>query len=273
MQSYQISRGEVSDELAALRSECRATLTSPPDGMWEAFRAQAQPWIIRQQDQAVGFALVDEAQQLLQFYVQPPHLPAHLNLFAQLLEETKVKSGIVGTHQPIYLSTALHFVQYLQVHTYLFRELVAQVVDERKGELLEATPANLKQLVDFCHYSVGAPPEWLNTYLGGLISRQELFYLLLNDTIVGTCEVRKNSSVPTYADIGMIVSPDFRRQGYGTHLLGQAKRIAQQRSLIPICSCETGNHGSLRAIHANGFRSAHQLLSVSFSGQVVSAIH
>jgi len=47
--------------------------------------------------------------------------------------------------------------------------------------------------------------------------------------------------------------------------------MAQQLSIksnlsgrTPICSCEAGNIGSLKAIHKNGFRSIHQMLKLSF---------
>lgn len=265
MKEYELVKG---GDVAALRAECLASLTSSPDGMWQSFRDGATVWTIRHQQEAVGYALVDDAQQLLQFYLQPLYLPDRITLFAHLLEEAQVKAGIVGTHQPVFHSTALHFVQHLQVHTYLFREWVRVDVPARAGSLQEVSASELPQMVDFCRYSVGAPEDWLHAYWGGLIAEQELFCLRQKDKIVGTCEVRKSKTVPHCADIGMIISPDFRRQGYGTYLLSLAKGIALARSLQPICSCEKGNVGSLRAIEANGFRSIHSLLAINFTTQI-----
>ncbi|MEL7250492.1 MAG: GNAT family N-acetyltransferase [Bacteroidota bacterium] len=268
MEPYEIVKGGGTEDIVALRAECLASLTSPPDGMWQAFRAAAVVWTVRHQKKTIGYALVDEAQQLLQFYIQPLHLPDRLIIFSHLLEEAEVKAGIVGTHQPVFYSTALHFVQHLQVHTYLFRERLPKTVIPKAGKLKEVAKDELAQMVAFCHYSVGAPESWLQSYLGDLIGKRELFCLRLDGKIAGTCEVRKSEAAPDFADIGMIISPDFRRQGYGTYLLSSAKGIALQQGLQPICSCEKGNVGSLRAIETNGFRTTHSLLAVNFTTQI-----
>ena len=269
MEEYEIVKGDKT-EIAALRAECLTSLTSPPDGMWQSFRAVADIWTIWKEEHVVGYALVDQARQLLQFYLQTLYLPNRLLIFRQLLETAKVKTGIVGTHQPVFISTALHFVQHLQVHTYLFREVVASTVAMKTGGLVEISKSQLPQMVTFYHYSVGAPETWLQVYLGDLIDRRALFCLRRNNQIVGTCEVRKSDAMSSCADIGMIVAPDFRRQGYGTYLLSLAKDIALERGLQPICSCEKGNIGSLRSIEANGFRTTHQLLAINFTTQIKS---
>lgn len=224
----------------------------------------ATHWGIYQEGRLVGFGLVNDQAQLLQFYLDDDHLPDRLAVFSALLETAQVKSGIVGTHQPVFLSTALHFAKETTVHTYLFTEAREQATDEKEGALELCGAEDVEDVTDFCHYSLGAPKKWLRAYLGSLIQQDALFKLSLGETIIGTCEVRQSSALPGYADIGMIVSPDFRRQGYGTYLLGQAKTIAQQRAQKPICSCEASNTGSLKAIHANGFRSRYQLLLIDF---------
>jgi predicted acetyltransferase len=77
--------------------------------------------------------------------------------------------------------------------------------------------------------------------------------------------VRNSDTDDSIADIGMIVSPLYRKSGYGTFLLGKAKEIAIRIGKTPICSCEKDNLGSLKSIQKNGFRSIHQLLSVEFN--------
>jgi predicted acetyltransferase len=112
---------------------------------------------------------------------------------------------------------------------------------------------------------MGAPKGWLQGYLGGLVEKGEVFFLEQGDNIVGTCEVRKSTSAPAFADIGMAVSPDFRRQGYGTYMLNKAKAIAVEWGRHPICSCEKENVGSFKSISNCGFASKFQLLSITFN--------
>lgn len=264
--NYQLKHvDEPGEDFATLKQECLASLSAPPDGMWEAFRAAATHWGIYQADELVGFGLVDDQDQLIQFYLLGAYLPDRLSIFKMLLQQAAVSTGIVGTHQPVFLSTALHYAKEMAIHTYLFEHEVDQQPEAKEGQLQRCEPSHLEAVTEFCHYSLGAPKRWLRTYLGGLIKQGALYKLTQGNTIVGTCEVRDSAALPDRTDIGMIVSPDFRRQGYGAFLLGQAKSIAQSRSKAPICSCEANNVGSLKAIQTNGFRTKHQLLKIQFS--------
>ena len=96
------------------------------------------------------------------------------------------------------------------------------------------------------------------------MKKGEIFSLEDGDEIIGTCEVRKSITAPEFADIGMVVSPAYRRKGYGTYLLNRAKTIALEWGKTPICSCEKDNIGSVKSIHNCGFVSKYQLLSIDF---------
>ncbi|MEO1654313.1 MAG: GNAT family N-acetyltransferase, partial [Bacteroidota bacterium] len=176
----------------------------------------------------------------------------------------KIKKALVGTHNPQFLSLALHFVKELKIHTYLFRESLDVSVEEKKGAFSPANSIDLEQIVDFGQLSTEGNKEWLRGYFAKLIEKGALFQLIAKGQIIGTCEVRKSITHPAHADIGMIVSPEFRGQGYGTFLLNKAKTIAQEWGRIPICSCEKDNPASFQAISHCGFRSNFQLLEISF---------
>ncbi|MFT4537431.1 MAG: putative acetyltransferase [Saprospiraceae bacterium] len=177
----------------------------------------------------------------------------------------KISTGIVGTNNLSYLSIALNFVIELNVNTYLFRSNYEVNIEEKEGILKECQDEDIERIVNFYNYSIGAPKERLTGYIGGLIEKGEIFSFEKGDEIIGTCEVRKSTTAPAVADIGMVVSPDYRRKGYGTYLLYKAKTIALKWERIPICSCEKGNAGSVKSIHNCGFVSRYQLLSISFN--------
>lgn len=251
-------------DIAELKLEWLKSLTSPQDGMWESFRNSAVHWKIIYADQTIGYASVNHQNQLLQFYISPKYLSRGEEIFQDFIKENDIKNGIVGTNNPIYLSIASNFVQELKVHTYLFRQKNEVSISHKEGILRECQPENLESIINFCHHSIGAPKEWLKEYLENLTHKREIFILELEDQIIGTCEVRKSETATAFADIGMIVSPDHRRKGYGTFLLNQAAKIAQEWERTPICSCEKSNPGSLKSIHNCGFISIHRLLSVVF---------
>lgn len=252
------------DSLNDIKKEWINSLTAAQDGMWESFRNSAVNWSILYGNDIIGYAAIGDEKQLIQFYVSPKHLSEGEAIFTAFIHQMKIKTAIVGTNNLTFLSVALNFVKEINVNTYLFRSNYEVNISEKEGMLKVCKEKDLERTVHFCHYSMGAPKAWLNGYIGGLIERGELFSFEDQQTIIGTCEVRKSTTAPAYADIGMVISPDYRRRGYGTYLLHRAKKIALEWGKIPICSCEKTNIGSVKSIQHCGFISVHQLLAITF---------
>ncbi len=262
---YQIQKIETSNsELVELKNEWQSSLASPQDGMWESFRNSAVHWEIRKVDQMIGYACVNENNQLLQFYITPKHLSQGEFIFKEFIQGVKIEKGIVGTNNPTYLSIALNFANKLEVNTCLFSNRLERTIPKKDGTLKECQTEDIERIVDFCNYAMGAPKEWLTGYISNLVKKGEVYVLENNKTIIGTCEIRKSTTASDFADIGMIVSPDHRRKGYGTYLLDKAASISTEWDRQPICSCEKQNIGSLKSIQKCGFVSKHQLLSITF---------
>ena len=253
------------DELAELKTEWLQSLTSPQDGMWEFFRNSGIHWSIYVDTKMIGYASIGEENQLLQFYITPKCQERAKVIFRDFIDRMNIKNGLVGTNNLNFLSTAINFVKELNVHTCLFRDSYGVNIEAKGGVLRECQVSDLEKIVNFCHYSMGAPKDWLQGYIGELVNNKEIYFFEKEGAIIGTCEVRKSNSAKGFADIGMVVSPDFRLQGYGTYLLNRARPIALEGGNIPICSCEKDNIGSLKSIHNCGFTSNYQLLMIKFN--------
>lgn len=252
------------NELAQLKKEWLESLTSPQDDFWEHLRSNGIHWGITYLDKLIGYACVNRRNQLLQFYISPEYLPVGETIFKKFLELQNIEKGIVGTNNPIYLSLALHLVKELEINTYLFRKYHDVLIEKKEGNFKQCEIGDIDRLVDFQHYSTEADKDWATEYLGNLIEKKEVFILEQDAEIIGLCEVRKRTTAPAYADIGMVVSPDYRRKGYGTYLLNRAKEIAIERKKKPICSCDKNNIGSFKSITNCGFVSTHQLVEIVF---------
>lgn len=257
---------EVTDttSLDELRLHWRESLTGPQDGMWEIFRDTAEHWAFIDNHQIIGYACANEEHGLMQFYLSSEWQHERVEILQQFLKQEAIAKGIVGTNNPVFLSAALELMQSVEVDTYLFTDQHKVIGKEKPGDFVAAQKEDLDRLIDFYHQSIGAPKSWLRSYLDNHVEHGEIFYLKQGAVIIGACEVRKSDSNNSIADLGMVVSPDFRRQGYGTFLLGKAKGVARQWSRTSICSCEKDNIGSTKSIQQNGFRSRHQLLRVTF---------
>lgn len=261
-----ITSSKVTDtrSLTELRQHWRESLTGPQDGMWEIFRDTAEHWAFTAGDQVIGYACANEEHGLMQFYLSPTWQHKRVGTLKTFLKQEAIAKGIVGTNNPAFLSAALELMQSVKVDTYLFTDQTQALSEEKTGDFVAANGEDLDRLINFYHQSIGAPESWLRGYLGNHLERGELFFLKQGDSVIGACEVRKSDSNDGIADLGMVVSPSFRRQGYGTFLLGKAKTVAQAWGRASICSCEKDNVGSTRSIQKNGFRSTHQLLRVTF---------
>ncbi len=264
--NHNINFSEVNaiETLYPLKQAWLQSLHNAQDGMWETFRDQAEHWAIKDGQILVGYACIDNDHQLIQFYLSPSYHSNGAAIFQDFIQTAAIETGIVGTNNPIYLSLALNFVKNIRVHTYLFRDSAPVSIPEKEGILHLAQLADLDKIVEFYVHSIGAPKPWLNNYVGNRIQDGELFYFENHNTIIGTCEVRKSPTNPIVADIGMAIAPEFRKQGYGTYLLHQAKLIAQGLGKEPICSCEKENLGSFKSISNSGFISLSQLLEIEF---------
>ena len=152
----------------------------------------------------------------------------------------------------------------MNVDTYLFTNYLDSIIEENEKQVRPTESDELDKLVNFYHGSMDAPKEWLNSYLGNLNNKRELFVLEEGPEILGVCEVRRSESDSSIANIGMVVSTQHRRKGLGTYLLSKAKEIAISWDKQPICSCEKDNIGSLKSIQRSGFRSIHQMLYMEF---------
>lgn len=267
--STKIEFNKVSEKIALdpLKSEWRKSLTAPQDDMWEAFTDSAEHWEINFQTNRIGYACVNTENRLLQFYLVPEWMQEGNIIFKQFIDREKIKEAMIGTNNPHFFSLAVHFQKSIEIRFYLFSDFLQEKVSEKNGKLRPGKTEDLEDLAKFCNISTGAPTDWLKGYISNLINKQEYFVFEHDGKILGICEVRKSESNPKVANLGMIVSPDHRKNGLGTFLLGKAKEIALERKLQPICGCDKNNIGSLKSIHKNGFRNVNQMLLFKFDSE------
>jgi len=262
----QISFETVNDKtlISTFEAEWRNSLTFPNDDYWDWIIETSQYWALILNDKLVGYACVSKNNNLLQFYLTTEYAKFGKHIFELFIKEQAIKKGFVYTNNPVFLSTAMPFQHSVKVDGYLFKDVIDFPLKEKEGVFRQAEKDDLEALVDFSHIALQAPKDWLRNYIGNWIDREEFFILETEKGIIGTSEARTTSTNPNVASLGVVVSPNYRKQGYGTYLLGKAKVIAKSKNQQAICSCSNDNLGSLKAIENNGFRILHTSLCLSF---------
>lgn len=253
-------------EVDSLKKAHLLQLAAPMDGMWESFVGMGQHYAVDLQGQRIACFVVNAERKLLQFYAGD--LVDSRSLFAQIVQEQNVGGAVVATGDCLFLSHCMDHQRSVAVNALVYHgtEKSGLVCPEDRPEVSfrVAVQSELGKFVDFACYSLNADRGWLEGYYSERISRQELWGLWQEGSILGAGECRTSDSQPPFADLGMVVSKDHRRRGLATEILQRLLAHAKAEGLAPICSTERDNIGAQRAIEKAGMVACHRILDISF---------
>ncbi len=253
-----------------LKGEYLRSLSAPVDDMWES-RADSSPhWEMRLGGEPAGYYAANDEGSLLQFHVSPAFENHRRALFDHVIAQDGVTQAMVSTIDPSYLSLCLDAQKEVTVHTYMYEiDPEARPLHPRSEDLtfrqLEGPELDRTVLFqDACLESEVDLSQWLRDYSANLLEREGLFVLCRDDEWFGLGEYRCSRSQEGVVDLGMMVAPAHRREGWATDILTRlvARGTAEGRRVI--CSTEVGNVGAQEAIIRSGFHSRHRILHVSF---------
>lgn len=268
----EIRKLETTNTLSILKAEYFNQTTAPLDGMWHfGFVPMAQHFGFYEGEQLIGFCCLNTDGYLLQFYVSQQAITSADELFSLIIQNNsnaigKIAGAFVSSCDPTFLAMCLDHNSSTSVNALLYCGIKDNTTQDINLELKQASQDQLVRFVDFAINAIGAPKEWLKGYFGGLIAKQELFGYWKDDQLIATGECRKFAEHQTdYADLGVIVSTDFRGQGIATDVLRALIELTKSQELTPMCSTEKTNVGAQKAIAKAGLVSNHRLLQVTFS--------
>lgn len=251
------------DALKPLKDNYLEQATAPLDGMWLAgFVPASQHYGFYIDSERVGYCCVNDDGYILQFYVEESYQSEGPPLFKKLASNqlkivNEIHGAFTSTAEPHMLAYCFDVFTHVEVNALMY-----QSAEAKADSILPVEPIAL-QLVDSHHLNaavnfsvnaIGAPAEWLYGYYENLINRRELFGYWENDVLAATGERRLFDEYQTgYADLGVIVSPDFRGIGLATKVIAQLKSDATAEGKLPICSTERTNIAAQKAITKAGF--------------------
>ncbi|MDQ2715314.1 MAG: GNAT family N-acetyltransferase [Chloroflexota bacterium] len=259
---------EHSDAVEQMRDDYLRTLLAPMDGMWEsAVIAQATFWEIQHQGQHTGYFCTGSDYDLLRFYLVEDYQVRAQEIFRWVVSTHDIHYAIVSTIEPLYFSVCLDMQRGIALHSYLFRdharvELPAAL---SKSTFRKAEKSELDDIVRFYRANTEGPGDWIEAFLHKRITREELFVLYDQQTLVATGECIPSQKQAPYADLGMVVGQAYRGRGLGSSMLIHLKKHCYASGWQAICSCAAGNHASRKAIEKAGFISDQRMVKVLLS--------
>jgi len=257
-----------SEDVKSLKVKYLESLLAPIDGMWSTFVEMADHYAVKLGENIIGYCSINSEQKILQFYVEQDHD----DIYAQILKELDVKGAIVATNELQHLSLAMDHQASVVVNAHLFQ--CADDVELKEAIFSDGlifrnvNMAELQTAIDFAVEAIGAPEEWLHGYYSERINSGELIGLWNGEQLIATGECRPSANQKPYADLGMVVSADYRKKGLATEILREMLHDCRKRGLKPICSTECENIGARKAIANAGFTSQMRILDLSFGNSI-----
>ncbi len=241
------------------------------DGVWDlGVTTPAAHSEIRVAGEQAGYYAADQGGTLLQFYVRPAFEEQGRRLFDHVLARASLTQAVASTIDPSCMSYCLDRQQKVTVHTYLYETNTERSAFHPDADGLDfrlLTASELDRTVAFqqaCIQSQEDANAWAQDYSGNLIDRQELFVLCRDDDWLGVGELRRSDSQPGVTDLGMMVAPIHRGQGWATYILTLLRARCKAQGQRAICSTTVENVGAQIAIVRAGFVSRHRVVSVFF---------
>jgi GNAT superfamily N-acetyltransferase len=204
---------------------------------WHA-RGFTSSYLLRVDGEVVGYGSVggspgDPKDTLKEFFVRPDARRAALPLFRQLVKTSGARQVAAQTND-LLLSLMLYDCAVdLTSETILFADGATTVYPPPDVELRRIDDAERDRV--FAH-AVEPVGEW------GLERGGE---------IVATGGILRHYN-PPYGDIYMEVAAPHRRQGLGSYLVQELKRICYEASIIPAARCNQANVGSRLTLQRAG---------------------
>ena len=208
-------------------------------------RALADAYLILMNGRVAGYAAVGNTYpkgQLTEFYTLPPTRAALLPMLREVLAVSEATRIEAQTNIPWMLSLLYDCATNIRSEALLFEDVVTTHHLMPQAVFRPATPDDAHAIFEHYCEPVG---DWL---------------LLVEDVIVATGGFLSHYN-PPYGDIYMEVTESARRQGFGSYLVQELKRVSYEAGKKPAARCNDPSDGiSRRTLQKAGMLVCGRLL-------------
>lgn len=207
-------------------------------------RRLADPYLILMNGRLAGYAAVGNKypkDRLTEFYVLPQMRPFALAMFREVLGVSQAAEIEAQTNIPLMLLMLYDCATNITGGPLLFEDAFKTNLLCPDAVFRQATPEDAAAIFPHADEPVG---DWV---------------LVANSIIVATGGFLSHYN-PPYGDIYMEVSEPARRQGFGSFLVQELKRICYEAGKKPAARCDPTNVASRRTLQKAGFLPCGRLL-------------
>lgn len=250
------------DAVHDLRMERLAQLCEPQEYFMEEQVAKSKPFMILEDGSLTGYALVADGSTLVEFYCTEMAVFPRRNLLEQAVRELNIKKAFCQSFDHHFLSAALLLKPKVDATGILFRKFDPFKYWNTAPKGLEYATATKKdyELIRGINDDFFTSDEEIRD----MISRKMLTVFYSNKRLVGCGNMLQAIPGTNVRDIGMMVAPAFRRQGFGAYIAYRMASECIEAGLRPVAGCALDNTGSWKSLESAGFISRYLWLELMF---------
>lgn len=207
-------------------------------------RGLADAYLIEVNGRVGGYGAVAnkyDKGRLIEFYALPAFRPIALPMIRKLLAESNATHLEAQTNAPLMLLMLHDCATKITAEKVLFHDSFVTNFACSKGVFRQSTPADAAST--FSHQNE-PPGEWIIEADGSVVATGGFLY----------------HYNPPYGDIYMEVVEQARRQGLGSYLVQELKRVCYEAGKKPAARCDPANAASRRTLEKAGLLACGHLL-------------
>jgi GNAT superfamily N-acetyltransferase len=218
-------------------------------------------YLIRENDRTAGYFILSPDNVLLEYYVLPEWVNRMDEIFGQILRDLSVMKALCKSFDAALLSCCYGFQKNSRAIGILFREYQEKPsrISGIEITVRRAEKADESRIIAV-NEEVFDHPEEVMDY----IQKQQIFLFEKESDLVGF-----GIYSPVYPDrldfdLGMLIVPAYRHQGYGTFIIHHLINFCRQNSWKFSAGCDINNISSRKCLEKAGFIARYRLLEFSF---------
>ncbi len=222
---------------------------------------RARLYLITRDQQQAGYFYLSEDGWLLEYFLAPEWINRVDSLFGVILKEFSVKKALCKSFDATLLSCCYAFHNASKAIGILFRDYVEKpsIQPPNALSIRNAVPADEAAIIAVNEEVFDYPSEVMP-----YIQANQIFLYEKAGELVGF-----GIHSPVYPgrpnrDIGMLIVPAFRGQGYGQYIIQHLVHFCQENNWKPSAGCAIENIASRKCLEKSGFIARHRLLKFSF---------
>lgn len=232
------------------------------DSFLEDFIRDGNHYCILDGKESIGWFVIHGESTLVTFALSPLYGHISQEIFAQIIKFERVTEALLPTGDEFFLSHVLDRYRALSMQAYfsLYKPPTPALQQEMIPIVLEqAAPSTHSEEIalagDFFF------PKLAKQEQG--IEELSLYLAYFEEDLVGFGNI-ESSRLTDFASTGMMVLPEYRKQGLAKSILFSLNEKVRKQGKIPISGCWYYNHNSKKTMEAAGGYSPTRLLRFSF---------